>query len=148
MVYLAADHRGLIRKEEMKKLLDEMGERYVDVGNQIYDPGDDEVDFVNKGCQRIERDMADHNEDAKGLFFCGSGVMVDVAANRFPGIRSCLAINKAQVEMARHDDDVNVLCVAAEFFASEETKQLVRKFLKTEFSGEERFVRRIEKLKS
>ena len=137
----------MLRKEELKKVLDEMKEEYQDCGNLIYDPADDEVDFVNRGCQRIEADTVDHKESTWGIFFCGSGVMVDVAANRFSRIRSVLGFAKKQVEMARHDDDVNVLCVAADFFDAEEVKKLVKTFLKTEFSGEERFRRRIAKLR-
>src|SRR3989344_9428710 len=68
MIYLASDHRGMIRKEEIKKLLDEMNEEYQDCGNLILDPEDDEVDLVNKACEKI-------GEGDKGIFFCGSGVM-------------------------------------------------------------------------
>lgn len=137
----------MVRKEEIKKFLDEMQESYQDCGNLIMDPEDDEVDFVNKGCQRMEADLADHKENIRGIFFCGSGVMVDIAANRYNGIRACLAFDKRQVEMARNDDDCNVLCIAANFFDLEETKIFVKAFLKTGFSKEERFERRIEKLK-
>lgn len=160
MIYLASDHRGMIRKEEVKKLLDETSEDYQDCGNLILDPEDDEVDFVNNGCERIERDIAASQlrsspasggvrvlADPRGIFFCGSGVMVDVAANRFPNIRSCLAFDKKQVEMARNDDDVNVLSIAANFFDLEETTVFVKAFLKTGFSSEGRYLRRIEKLK-
>lgn len=139
MIYLASDHRGMIRKEEVKKLLDEMNEEYQDCGNLILDPEDDEVDFVNKACEKI-------GEGDKGIFFCGSGVMVDVAANRYPQVRACLVFEKKQVEMARNDDDVNVLCIAANFFDLEETKIFIKAFLKSKFSGDERFKRRIEKL--
>lgn len=142
MVYLASDHRGMVRKEKIKELLDELKEEYFDSGNLMFDPEDDEVDFVNKGCQQMEADKA----DPKGIFFCGSGVMVDIAANKYPEIRACLAFDKKQVEMARHDDDVNVLCVAADFFDLEETKIFIKAFLKSKFSGDERFKRRIEKL--
>lgn len=147
MIYLASDHRGMIRKEEIKKFLDELKEAYQDCGNLILDPEDDEVDFVNKGCERMEADIADHKENARGIFFCGSGVMVDIAANRYPNVRSCLGFHKKQVEMARNDDDCNVLCIAANFFDLEETKVFVKSFLKTGFSGEEKYKRRIGKLK-
>lgn len=139
MIYLASDHRGMLRKEEVKKVLDEMKEDHLDCGNLMLDPEDDEVDFVNKACVKIE-------PGDKGIFFCGSGVMVDIAANKFPHIRSCLAFEKKQVELARNDDDVNVLSIAANFFDLEETKVFVRAFLKTEFSNEAKYNRRIEKL--
>ena len=144
MIYLASDHRGMLRKEEIKKLLDELKLEHYDCGNMMFDPNDDEVDFVNKACQRMEADQA----DSKGILFCGSGVMVDIAANRYPQVRACLAFSKKQVEMGRHDDDCNALCIAADFFNLQDTTTFVKAFLKTEFSGDERFVRRINKLKN
>ncbi len=140
MIYLASDHRGMVRKEEVKKILDDLKEDHFDCGNLMLDPNDDEVDFVNKACDKI-------TEGDKGMFFCGSGVMVDIAANRYPQVRACLAFDKKQVESARNDDDVNVLCIAANYFSLEETKMFIKAFLKTEFSGEEKYRRRIGKLR-
>jgi ribose 5-phosphate isomerase B len=147
MIYLASDHRGMVRKEEIKKFLDEMKEEYQDCGNLMMDPQDDEVDFVNKAGEHLEADFDQGKRDSKGIFFCGSDVMVDVAANKFPNVRSCLAFDRKQVEMARNDDDANVLSIAANFFDLEETTAFVKTFLKTSFSNEGRFLRRIEKLK-
>lgn len=140
MIYLASDHRGLVRKEEVKKILDTLKQPYLDAGNLIFDPQDDEIDFVAKAAERIV-------DNDRGIFFCGSGVMADIAANRYPHLRSCLAWNKKQVEAARNDDDVNVLCLGADTIDLEETKTLVQAFLKTPFSGEDRFLRRLRKLK-
>lgn len=147
MIYLATDHRGMIRKEEVKKFLDELKEEYFDAGNVVYDPADDEVSFVNNASQRMEDDIASGKKNIWGIFFCGSGVMVDIGANRYPNVRACLAFSEKEIKMARNDDDVNVLCIGTDFFDLEETKKFVQIFLKTPFSGEERFLRRIEKLK-
>lgn len=139
MVYLAADHRGFVRKEEIKEWLKSQNLEFIDVGNHKLDPNDDEVDFVKGAGEKMM-------ETDRGVFFCGSGVMVDVAANKFPQIRSCLGFDEIQVRAARSDDDVNVLALAADFLDLEKTKKLVQVFLDTPFSGEERFRRRIEKL--
>lgn len=139
MVFLASDHRGFIRKEEIKKYLAELGHEVVDLGNKELDPDDDEVDFVKMAVREI-------GESDRGIFFCGSGVMVDMAANRNHQIRSCLGFDEKQVAEARNDDDVNVLAIAADFMDLEKTKKLVEIFLNTSFSGEERYKRRLEKL--
>lgn len=139
MIYLASDHRGFIRKEEIKKYLLEINEETIDVGDLTYNADDDEVDFVAAAVSKM-------NEGDKGFFFCGSGVMVDMAANRYPKIRSCLGFDENQVREARNDDDANVLGVAADFMNLEKTKSLVMTFLKTPFSGEERYIRRIKKI--
>lgn len=139
MIYLASDHRGFLRKEEIKNWLKEEGHEVVDLGATELNPEDDEVDFVILAAEKI-------GEQDRGLFFCGSGVMVDVAANKFPHLRSCLAFDTSQVKEARNDDDVNVLAIAADFLDLESTKQLVEIFLATPFSNEERFTRRLAKL--
>ena len=139
MIYLACDHRGFYRKEEIKRFLVENQLEFVDVGAREFDPNDDEVDFVNEACSKLRT-------GDKLIAICGSGVMVDIAANKNKGVRACLAFGEDQVRMARNDDDVNALCLAADFFNFEETVNFVKIFLNTNFSNEERFVRRIKKL--
>lgn len=140
MIYLASDHRGMVRKEEIKRILDETEEKHTDVGDLAFDPNDDAIEFVKEACGKIT------NED-KGIFFCGSGVMVDIIANRFTQIRSCLAVNIDQVKAARKEDDVNVLCLGADNFGLVDAEKLVRAFLETPFSDEEKYKKRIEKTK-
>ena len=147
MIYLASDHRGMVRKEEVKKILDEMGEKHTDVGNLAFDPNDDAIDFVKEACERMRPPFAEGFGGVKGIFFCGSGVMVDIVANRFPYIRSCLAVNVDQVKAARKEDDVNVLCLGADSFGLVDAEKLVRAFLETTFSNEEKYKQRIEKTK-
>lgn len=139
MIYLASDHRGMVRKAEVKKILDELGEKYSDVGNLAFDPNDDAILCVQQACDKIK------GED-RGIFFCGSGVMVDVVANRFGHIRSCLAVNIDQVKAARKEDDVNVLCLGSDNFGLVDAERLVGAFLETEFSGEKKYLQRIKKL--
>lgn len=142
MIYLASDHRGYLRKEEIKRWLFAQNAKYLDVGNKTLTPNDDAIDFVIRATEL----MADHGD--RGIFFCGSAVMVDVVANRFPHIRSCLAVSPDQVRAARNDDDVNCLSLATDHFGKEETIALVGAFLGTTFSPQERFLRRLNKLKS
>lgn len=138
MIYLSSDHRGFLRKEEIKEWLKFDGQEFEDVGNSKLDPEDDEVDFVKKAVEQMK-------DGDKGIFFCGSGVMVDMVANR-EGLRSCLGFDATQVKMARSDDNVNVLSVGTDFIDLEKTKKMVAVFLETPFSGEERYKRRLAKI--
>ena len=131
----------MVRKEEVKKFLDELGEKYEDCGNLIFDPEDDAIEFARAACGKIGT-----TDEARGIFFCGSGVMVDVVANRFPQIRSCLAVNPDQVKEARKEDNVNVLCIGGDNFGAEDAKKLVGIFLETKFLGEERYKARIDRV--
>ncbi len=143
VIYIGADHRGFNLKESLKNYMKESGYTAVDLGDDHYDENDDYVDFSVKVAERVSRDPF----NGKGVLICGSGVGVDIVANRFPGVRSALAISTDQVLKARSDDDVNVLSIAAEFTDEETAKKMLSIWLQTPFSGEERYKRRLNKLK-
>lgn len=140
MIYLGADHRGYNLKEKIKQWLTEWGYEYEDAGAFELNPEDDFVDFAKAVAEKIK------NADDRGILICGLGVGMDIAANRFKNIRSGLVFNANQTEMARHSDDINVLSIGADFISEESAREIVKIFLETEFSEEERRVKRIKKL--
>jgi len=142
VIYLGADHRGFNLKETIKDFLQDKGYEIIDFGNSSYDEKDDYPDFAAKVAEHVSRNP----EMSRGILLCGSGVGVDVVSNKFKNIRSALGITSDQIYDARHDDDVNVLSLAADYMSPEDTKKIVQVFLSTPFSGEERFRRRIEKI--
>jgi ribose 5-phosphate isomerase B len=144
VIYLGADHRGFSLKEELKKYLDQQGYEYRDLGNVEYNPDDDYPDFVFP----VAHQVAEGGEGHRGIVMCGSGVGACVAANKVNGIRAGLAMKSDQVTKAREDDDINILCIPADYEASEEVYELVDLFLNTDFSNAERHVRRLEKIKN
>lgn len=143
VIYIGADHRGFNLKESLKNYMKESGYTAVDLGDERYDENDDYVDFSVKVAQKVSGDSF----NGKGVLICGSGVGVDVVANRFPGVRSALAISTDQVLKARSDDDVNILSIAADFTDEDTAKKMLSIWLQTPFSGEERYKRRLNKLK-
>lgn len=142
VIYLGADHRGFNLKGTLKDFLHEGGYEVVDLGNSTYDEKDDYPDFAVKVAEKVSRSP----ETSRGILICGSGVGVDVAANKFKNVRSALGITSDQIYAARHDDDVNILSLAADYVGPEDVKKIVQVFLSTPFSAEERFSRRIEKI--
>jgi ribose 5-phosphate isomerase B len=142
VIYLGADHRGYNLKEAIKDFLHDKGYEVIDVGNNSYDEKDDYPDFAVKVAEKVSL----NSETSRGILICGSGVGVDVTANKFKNVRSALGITSDQIYDARHDDDVNVLSLAADYMSPEEAEKIVQVFLSTPFSGEERFSRRIEKI--
>jgi len=141
VIYFGADHRGFNLKEILKK---QLGGSYevVDLGNKNLDEGDDYPDFAAQVANQVSADPS----NSKGVVICGSGAGVDVVANKFFGVRSVLGISPEQVKAARSDDDVNVLSIAANFTKDEEASAMLKVFLETEFSGEERYKRRLDKI--
>ncbi|HVZ10808.1 MAG TPA: RpiB/LacA/LacB family sugar-phosphate isomerase [Candidatus Paceibacterota bacterium] len=140
MIFIGADHRGFKLKEVLKDYFDEMGIEYEDMGAFEYDETDDFPQFAKSVAEQI------HEPDDRGIVICGSGVGVDEVANKIPGIRAGLAMNREQIKAARHDDDINILALAADFTSEEDAKAIVKVFLGTDFSGEERHKRRINQI--
>ena len=140
MIYLGADHRGFELKERLKDLFDELGYDYEDMGAFSHNPEDDFPEFAAKVAEHLV-----HPED-RGIVICGSGVGVSEVANKGPGVRWGLAINKDQIKAARHDDDINCLALASEHTSEEDTKEIVKIFLDTEFADEDRYKRRIHQI--
>jgi len=118
------------------------GYEVVDLGNQQYDAGDDYPDFAAQVAQRINFDY----ENSRGIVICGSGVGVDIVANKFPSVRCGLIFNSNQAFDSRNDDDTNVLALAADYIEPSEAKKIVTVWLSTPFSEAERHVRRIKKI--
>lgn len=144
IIYIASDHRGFVLKEALKNFLKVNGYTVEDLGNDHLDNDDDYPDFAFKVAKIISEDY--YNNERRGILICGSGVGVDIVANKFPAVRSVLAISADQVLMAREDDDVNVLSIAADFTEEATAKKIVSVWLQTPFSGESKNKRRLDKI--
>lgn len=142
LIYIGADHQGFKLKEALKKSLKEQGYEIIDVGNDKYDENDDYPDFAKLAARAIGQDPWNR----RGILICGSGVGVDVVANKFKGVRSALVNNPDQAYLSRHDDDANILSLAAEFTDEETANQILKTWLTTPFSDEEHHRRRLEKI--
>jgi ribose 5-phosphate isomerase B len=141
-VFLGADHRGFALKEQIKTWLKDAGYALQDLGAYSLDPGDDYPDFGIAVAQEVARQP----EGRRGIVFCGSGVGMAVAANKIKGIRASLATSREIAQASRNDDDLNILSIAADYTSLEGAKRIIEVFLNTPFSGEERHLRRINKI--
>src|SRR3989338_9611172 len=141
MIYLGADHGGFKKKEEIKLLLKEMGVAFEDLGNTAYDPNDDYPVFAQKVAEAVSENPKKH----KGILLCRSGVGVDIVANKFPDVRSALVASRELAQLSRMHDDSNVLALASDYLTESETRQIVKVWLNSPFTGEDRLVRRLEK---
>lgn len=140
-IFIGADHRGFELKEFLKEKLKESNFEIEDCGNFTYDPEDDYVDFAFKVSEKIAK-----SQEGCGILICGSGAGVCFAANKVKGIRASVVYDEKMAEMARADDDLNVLCLAADFIDKEKSWMIVKAFLETKFKNEEKYLRRIKKV--
>ncbi len=123
-------------------LLKEMGVEFSDVGNTAYDPTDDYPDFARKVAEAVSKNP----DQDQGILLCRSGVGVDVVANKYPNVRSALVATEEMVRFSRLHDNANILALAADYLTEGEAFRLVKTWLQTPFSGEDRHVRRLQKL--
>ena len=140
-VYLGADHRGFDVKEKLKLFLAGEGYECEDLGARTLDSENDYVDFAARVAEEVQK-----SPETRGILLCGSGAGVDIVANKFDGVRSVLASSPDEARAAREDDDVNVLALASDFLNQSEAEEIAKLFLETEFKGEARHKRRLDKI--
>lgn len=140
-IFIGADHRGYELKEKIARWLFEMEHAYQDLGAVNLDPNDDYPKYAEAVASLVAT-----NEGSRGVLLCGSGVGVDIVANKFDGIRASIGKSVLQVEAGRNDDDMNVLVIAADFTSEKDTKAMLIAFLETKFSGKARFERRLQEI--
>jgi ribose 5-phosphate isomerase B len=143
LIYIGADHRGFRLKGVLKAHLNNRGYEVVDCGNERYEEGDDYPDFA----AAVAKKVSENPEENRGILICGSGVGVDIVANKFKGVRSALATTPEQARLSRHDNNANVLSLAADFLSENEMREIVNVWLATSFPGEEHHKRRLGKIK-
>lgn len=140
MIYLGADHRGFDLKERIKKWLKDRRYEFVDFGNDKLDQEDDYTDFAAKVVKKLKK------EGDFGILFCGSGVGMDIFANRFKHIRCGLGFIPQQTRIAKRDDNINCLVIPADFSTETEARSIIEMFLETNFAGGEKYLRRLKKI--
>ncbi len=141
MIFIGADHRGYALKEKISRWLFEWKYPFEDIGASILDTSDDYTKYAEEVASLVAK-----NDDSKGILLCGSGVGVDVVANKFDGVRASIGKSADQVRAGRNDDDMNILVIAADYTNEEDVKGMLETFLETKFSGKDRYERRLEEI--
>jgi ribose 5-phosphate isomerase B len=140
-VAVACDHGGFPLKETVLETVRLAGHEAIDLGTNSSEPVDypDYAEKVGRALQRGESD--------RGILICGSGVGAAIAANKMRGIRAGVCHDTYSAHQSVEHDDVNVLALGARVIGPELAIELVRAFLNARFTGEDRHVRRVEKVK-
>ncbi len=140
-LYIASDHGGFNLKEAIIKFLTSKGIAVTDMGPYIPEPSDNYPDYVLPVMKNLQEDTT-----AKAILICRNGVGVSMLANKFKGIRAALSWNAQHAKSARLDDNSNVLALPADYISELEAQEIVQAWLTTEFSGEERHVKRLQEV--
>lgn len=140
-IYLGSDHAGFDLKETIFKYLKDNNYPVEDLSPGPPDPQDDYPDVAKKVAEKVLANQS------LGVLLCGSGNGVCQAANKIKGIRASLGYNTQAAKWAKQDGNNNILCLAGRVLNPEYGWLIVKTWLATPFSGEERHQRRLEKIR-
>ncbi len=140
---IGADHGGFALKKIIIGFAAGMGHEMIDCGAYRLEPGDDYPDFAGAVARAVQSGQAE-----RGILICGSGVGAGVAANKFEGIRAAVCHDVFSARQGVEDDDMNVRCLGERIIGAGAAMEAVRAFLGTGFSGAERHLRRLNKVRA
>jgi ribose 5-phosphate isomerase len=144
-VHIATDHAGLQLSHYLIEKLTAAGYEMIDHGPTEYDPLDDYPSFCINAALAVKRDR-DAGLDSLGIVLGGSGNGEQMAANKVEGIRAALAWNHTTAALARDHNNAQVVAVGGRQHSPDEALEIIKVFLSTPWSGEERHARRIGQL--
>ena len=137
-IVLASDHAGFELKELIKKHLVKKRKKILDLGTDNNNSVD-YPDFAHMLSKKIT------GKKQFGILVCGSGIGMDMAANRHKNIRAALCYNTKSTKLSRQHNNANVMTLGARMTKKSVALKYVDIFLKTSFLGG-RHLRRVKKI--
>ena len=128
-IFLSSDHGGFELKEKVKSFLIDNNFEYEDLGCSSLEP----VDYPDFA-KLLSKKIKDKN-NSKGILFCGTGIGISMAANRFPHIRAALCTNVEMASKSRKHNDANVLALGGRILEEKLALEIVKEFLQTDFEA-------------
>ena len=138
-VLLASDHAGFKLKDKIKRFLIKKGNTVLDLGTK----NTNSVDYPDYA-HLLSKKMK-NNKSQFGILICGSGIGMDMAANKHKNIRAALCYNTKSTKLSRQHNNANVMTIGARLIKEKTALMCVSTFLKTEFVGG-RHIKRIKKI--
>jgi ribose 5-phosphate isomerase B len=137
---IASDHAGVEMKNRLVSELKKLGYNPDDLGSNDPNTPDDYPDFGHPVAKEVST-----GEAKRGILLCGSGVGMDIVANRYPGVRAALAWEPEIGELSRRHNDSNILVLPARFMTDDQGIATMKAWLDTKFEGG-RHERRVKKI--
>ena len=142
-IAIACDHGGFALKDPIKQVIAALGHEVSDLGAHQYDADDDYPDFARYVGQAIANGHVE-----RGIVLCGSGVGACIAANKLAGVRASVCHDVYSAHQGVEHDHMNVLCLGARIIGPALAEDIVRAFLTAQWTGGERFERRLAKVQA
>ena len=141
-IAVGADHGGYSHKEAIKKYLIKKGFEVEDFGTHSSESTD-----YNDFALKVAEGVRDHKYD-RGILVCGTGIGMSIMANKVVGVRAALVHDLFTAEATRLHNNSNVLTMGGRVISLKKALKIVDIWINTEFSNEERHVRRVNKINS
>ena len=146
-IIIGADHGGYKLKEELKPFLEQLGYSIEDVGTDS-EESVDYPDYAFKVAEKVGNSSSglDTFPPVVGILACRSAAGMMIAANKVKGVRAVAAFDETSAKHSREHNAANVLGLSGDWMAAEQAKKVVKAWLESPFTGEERHARRIRKI--
>ena len=138
-IFISSDHAGYKLKEEIKSHLSKKKISFLDIGPHN-DNRVDYPDFAHKVARRVKA-----NKNNIGILVCGSGMGMNIAANRHKNIRAAQCFNLKSTKLSRLHNDANIITLGSRLLSKKLALSCVIAFLNTKFEGG-RHLKRIKKI--
>lgn len=137
-IALACDHGGLDLKNKIIEFLKKEGHEIIDEGTYTKDSCDYPV-YARKAALDVANKKAD-----RAILCCSTGVGVSIVANKVKGVRCALITDVTSAKLTREHNDTNALALGQKNVSFDRGIEIVKIWLDTPFSNEERHIRRIK----
>ena len=134
-IAIANDHNGINIKTMLKKYLEELGYEVLDFGSNT----SESVDYPNYAF-KVGKSVASKESDL-GILICGTGIGMSIACNKVKGVRCAKVSNLEESILSRQHNNANVFALSSHLSESD-LKEITKAFIETNFSSEERHIRR------
>jgi len=138
-VFLSSDHAGYKLKENIKLHLDKKKIKYTDLG-PFNSHKVDYPDYAHKVAKKVKT-----NNNYVGILICGSGMGMNITANRHKNIRAAQCFNLKSTKLSRLHNDANIITLGSRLLTNKNAVSFVNVFLNTKFEGG-RHTKRIKKI--
>ena len=138
-IFISSDHAGFKLKEEIKSHLLKKKLSFQDLG-PFNDVRVDYPDYAHKVARKVKA-----NKSNVGILVCGSGMGMNIAANRHKNIRAAQCFNLKSTKLSRLHNDANIITLGSRLLNKKLALNCVNTFLNTKFEGG-RHIKRIKKI--
>ena len=138
-IFISSDHAGFKLKEEIKSHLSKKKISFKDIG-PFNDDRVDYPDYAHKVARKVKT-----NKNNVGILVCGSGMGMNIAANRHKNIRAAQCFNLKSTKLSRLHNDANIITLGSRVLSKKLALNCVIVFLNTKFEGG-RHLKRIKKI--